>query len=79
MENTTTTVLQVVVLKTRIETDDQLTQLGELLEQVDSIIKWTVDRTDTDKVLRIETFNTTTNEIMQLLGTRQIFCEELPD
>ncbi len=79
MSNTSTLLLQVVVLKTRIHSEEDVQQLAEVLENADNILKWTVDRQDSDKVLRVETFNTTTNEIMDLLGNNQIFCEELPD
>ncbi|MES2629710.1 MAG: hypothetical protein V4616_12145 [Bacteroidota bacterium] len=79
MTQTSTLVLHVVVLKTRISTEEEVVALHDLLGGKENILKWSVDRSDCDKVLRIETFNTTTEEIMQLLGHHQIFCEELPD
>ncbi len=79
MSHQSTLLLQVVVLKTKIHSEEDVQQLAEVLENVDNILKWSVDRQDSDKVLRVETFNTTTEEIMDLLGNNQIFCEELPD
>lgn len=71
--------IQIIVLKTKIETESELRQLSDLLTPLDSVLKWTVDREDSDKVLRIETINTSTSEIMDLLAKHEIYCEELPD
>lgn len=72
----TTLNLNVLVFKTKLAAND-MTGISHLLNHKSDIIKWTVDLEDTDKVLRIETFQIEAKEIIQLLTAENHFCEEL--
>ena len=69
---------EVLVFKTNISTDSEVTLVGELLAN-ERISKWNIDREDIDNVLRIECDRTNPFVVIQRLRSAGFECEELPD
>lgn len=74
----TATGREVLVFRTNIRFKKDLRQIGPVLEKEPGVLKWNVDREDTDKVLRIESIQVTPETIIQLISREGFFCEELP-
>lgn len=69
---------KILVLRTNIDKKKKLKQINQLFKQNSSIIKWSIDMEDIDKVLRIETTaNINENDIGRFLKTISLFGEDL--
>ncbi|RPD40734.1 hypothetical protein [Chitinophaga barathri] len=74
----TVTAREVLVFRTNIRFKKDLRQIGPVLEKEPGVLKWNVDREDTDKVLRIEASQLAPEKIIQLISREGFLCEELP-
>ena len=70
---------EVLVFKTDLRSEDRLAAIKPFLDRHPGIFRWTVDRHDIDKVLRIESENVSPNDVIGLLQGGGFLCEELPD
>jgi len=70
---------EILVFKTDLISDEKLEMVKPFLDEHPGILRWTVDRHDIDKVLRIESENVSANDVIGLLQQRGFLCEELPD
>ena len=72
--------MKLFILKTDIQTEKQLAQLRPVFQQIDDITRWTIDMEDVDHVLKVETgVDSQEMEMIHLLRTKGINCEQLPD
>jgi len=69
---------EVLVFKTNIRKDSEVTLVGKLLAD-ENIPKWNIDREDIDNVLRIECDHINPFVVIQRLRAAGFECEELPD
>ena len=69
----------ILVFRTNIRFKKDLRKIAGILEPVESIITWNVDREDIDNVLRIEAKNLDTIEVNRIIQQAGYLCEELPD
>lgn len=69
----------ILIFKTNIETDDHHHHLSTVLDPHPLILNWHVDREDVDKVLRIESAQNISHEIISSIKQVGLHCEELPD
>ncbi len=74
----TATGLEVLIFRTNIRFKKDLRLVAPILDEAPGLHKWTVDREDTDKVLRIETRNPDPSPIIERVTACGYFCEELP-
>jgi hypothetical protein len=70
---------EILVFKTDLESEERLEAVKPFLDRHPGILRWTVDRYDIDKVLRIESENVSVDEVIDLLQQEGFQCEELPD
>lgn len=70
---------EILVFKTDLETEERLEAVKPFLDKHPGIFRWTVDRHDIDKVLRIESANVSADDVIDLLQQEGFLCEELPD
>ena len=70
---------EILVFKTDLESDERLEAVKPFLDKHPGILRWTVDRHDIDKVLRIESENVSVDDVIGLLQQEGFLCEELPD
>ena len=73
------TLSQILVFQTKVETAADLSRLAAILNDVPGITKWNLDRHDVDKVLRVISDELNPDDVVQLLNSNGIFCQELPD
>ncbi|MEP7141978.1 MAG: hypothetical protein ABI707_03855 [Ferruginibacter sp.] len=71
--------MKILVFKTNIRFKKDLKIVMPFLAAHKRIIKWNVDRQDTDKVLRIESASGDPLEIIKAVNEAGYHCEELPD
>lgn len=72
--------MNVLVLRTNIESSSSLTHLEEAFSSYRSIHRWTVDLEDTDRVLRIETSGVIRErEIIEIVNDLGYECQDLPE
>jgi len=71
--------MQILIFKTNISDAIQLEKIKPVLNEVPSILRWTIDQDDCDKVLRIEANNLNCTEIINKIIQNGFFCEELRD
>jgi len=72
--------MKLLILKTDIRTKRQLNQVKPVFRKMKDISKWTIDMDDTDRVLRLETkIDYQEADMIELLQSQGINCEELPD
>ena len=69
----------VLIFKTTIRFKKDVKNITPILNTEHSIIKWNVDRSDVDHILRIESFNNNINHIIKLMNNAGYACEELND
>jgi hypothetical protein len=67
----------VLVFKTNINSLEKLKKVDSTLSGRTEIEKWNVDLDDCDKVLRIETKILKTNNVLEMMRSQEIYCEEL--
>lgn len=72
--------MKLFILKTNIRTERQLRKIKPVLQQNNDITRWSIDLEDVDKVLKVETkMDSQEVEMIELLRSKGINCEELPD
>lgn len=69
----------ILVFKTNIQQDGDVQRIAQVLSKCAFIKRWNVDRTDIDKVLRIESDQAEAADIIELVTEAGFVCEELPD
>jgi hypothetical protein len=69
----------VMVFKTNIRFKKDVKAIASLMDSSSAIIKWNVDRSDVDHILRIESFNDNIQEIIDTINKAGYSCEELAD
>ncbi len=66
---------RVLVFKTDIENHEKVKLLKPVFDELHSVIEWSVDTQDVDKVLRIETKGSMTErKIIDLMSTIGVAC-----
>lgn len=75
MEN----LLQILVFKTTIKTQEDKEKIAPLLLSLPQIYRWTVDCEDCDCVLRIEAEGISEEQIIETVQRAGFECEELND
>lgn len=72
--------MKLFILKTDIRTKRQLNTIKTVLQQSNEITRWSIDLEDIDRVLKVETeMDSQEAEMVELLRSKGINCEELPD
>lgn len=71
--------MHILIFKTNIDTENAHKEVGLLLSAHQSVIDWSIDKEDIDKVLRIESQLNNTGEIISTINQAGFMCEELPD
>jgi hypothetical protein len=71
--------MKILIFKTNIRFKKDLKIIRPFLAAYEPVIKWNVDRQDTDKVLRIESASGDPLEIIKTINEAGYHCEELPD
>jgi len=71
--------MNILIFKTNIRFKKDLKKIMPFLDAHKLVIKWNVDRQDTDKILRIESTSGDTFEIIKTIKEAGYHCEELPD
>jgi copper chaperone len=79
MENESISTQFVLIFKTNIRHKDEIRQLDPIITSCPGVLKWSVDLSDIDKVLRIESKNADHSAVISLMTTAGYFCEELLD
>jgi hypothetical protein len=74
-----TTRADVLIFKTNVQLDNDVTKIATLMEREARITRWNIDREDFDKVLRIESRHLNPNEVIDLVRKAGYHCEELTD
>ncbi|GEP51130.1 hypothetical protein FNO01nite_18020 [Flavobacterium noncentrifugens] len=67
----------ILILKTDIRTEDQVTSLKPLLSDHPDVMDWSIDVDDVDCVLRVVSETLSCGQIVMLLGKSGYFCCEL--
>jgi uncharacterized radical SAM superfamily Fe-S cluster-containing enzyme len=67
----------ILIFKTNIRFKKDIKLVQPLLEKHSSILKWNIDRHDSDKVLRLEAVKNIAKEIIKQLRQAGYYCEEL--
>ena len=71
---------KVLILKTNIQTPEQVEEIGSVLRHYPFVIAWSVDIEDVDCVLRIEAFQPLSEaKVIQLVENQGFYCGVLPD
>ena len=70
---------EVLVFKTNISSDSDVGKVSQVLTSESNIARWTIDRDDIDKVLRVECDQLQPEAIVRLVHVAGFECEELPD
>jgi hypothetical protein len=70
---------EVLVFKTNISSDSDVGKVSRVLTAESNIARWTIDRDDIDKVLRVECDQLQPEAIAKLVHVAGFECEELPD
>lgn len=70
---------EVLVFKTNVSSDKEVEKVRQVLSLEGNIMRWNIDRSDIDKVLRIECDQLQPEAIIKLLCDAGFECEELPD
>lgn len=68
---------RVLVFKTNLTSSADLVQIAPLMESDTRIKKWNVDVDDRDKVLRIESGDMETRDVIKMVERAGYQCEEL--
>jgi hypothetical protein len=79
MENKYRTTRFVLVFKTNIKCKDDVRCLAPILDSSIGITKWSVDLSDVDNVLRIESEHSDCEKVITLVTNAGYICEELLD
>ncbi|KAA2245427.1 hypothetical protein F0L74_05555 [Chitinophaga agrisoli] len=71
--------INILVFKTDIRFSNDVTKVAPALNSQPAIRRWNIDRSDIDKVLRIESDSLQVQDIIGLVQQAGYHCEELPD
>lgn len=71
--------VEVLIFRTNIRFKKDLRPVSAVLDKMPGILRWNVDREDTDKVLRIESRSIPPADIIKNITRAGFHCEELPD
>jgi hypothetical protein len=77
--NETNTTQYLLIFKTNINCHKDVRCISSLLTTSVGIMKWSVDLTDIDNVLRIESEHSDHSKVISLVANAGYFCEELLD
>jgi hypothetical protein len=69
--------MQVLIFRTNINSSKEMNRLSPLLDQLANGGRWSVDLDDCDKVLRLISDSTSTQEVISYITDAGFFCEEL--
>ncbi|HEY3404491.1 MAG TPA: hypothetical protein VGK59_13975 [Ohtaekwangia sp.] len=69
----------VLVFKTDIRDEKDLGRVATQLNRQRNILRWNVDQTDIDNILRIESYAFRPEDVIALISEAGFRCEELPD
>ncbi len=69
----------ILIFKTNIQTDDHHQEISSVLDSHPLITNWHIDKEDVDKVLRIESPDNISHDIISTINKAGFVCEELPD
>ncbi|WP_448702176.1 hypothetical protein ACFGVR_07635 [Mucilaginibacter sp. AW1-3] len=69
--------MHILIYKTNIRYKRDLQNIAPVINSIPSVKLWNVDRTDIDKVLRIEATNNDTEAIRNKIQYAGYLCEEL--
>jgi tRNA G26 N,N-dimethylase Trm1 len=72
-------IVDILVFKTNIRLKKDVRKIATLFDGHPLIKRWSVDITDIDKVIRIESINLLPGEVINALESAGYCCEELPD
>jgi hypothetical protein len=67
----------ILIFKTNISSQAQKENAKQILDNIDHIHEWSIDMEDVDRVLRVVSHNTNTNEIINKLTKAGYECSEL--
>ncbi len=67
----------ILVFKTSVKTDEDITKLKPKLDGLSNIITWNFDLEDCDNILRIDTSEISPKDIINLLKEANFECQEL--
>jgi hypothetical protein len=71
--------MNILIFKTNIRRKKDVGVIEPLLSADESIVRWNVDRQDTDNVLRVVTTSNDPIDIIKTINEAGYHCEELPD
>ena len=72
--------MELLIFKTNIKTRKNAKTIKSLFEYQSSIINWSIDLEDIDKVLKVSIAETLTeNDIKNFIKAKGFHCEALPD
>ena len=71
--------MNILIFKTNIRFKKDLGIIEPFLAACKSIVRWTVDRDDTDRILRVVSTSADTRGIIKTINEAGYYCEELPD
>lgn len=71
------TTMEVLVFKTNLQQADDVERVTSTMNDEQRILRWTVDREDCDKVLRVESDRILADEVAALIRQAGYSCEEL--
>ena len=69
----------ILVFKTNLAFKKDIKKLSEFLGLQQDIIRWNVDLSDVDRILRIEPAQISANKIIEIVTAAGYSCEELMD
>lgn len=69
--------MEILVFKTSVLYHHQVEGLQAKLDEVSGAGNWNFDLEDCDKVLRVVSFNASTQDVIHLIQKEGFFCEEL--
>ena len=71
--------MEIFVFKTNLSSTKLIRAAKPILQNIEGILRWNIDREDVDKVLRVEARNIMPSMIINAFNNAGFACEELPD
>lgn len=71
--------MTILIFKTNIRFKKDLKKIEPVLNNIEDVVKWNIDRQDIDNVLRVEAKTNNLEEIINSVKQEGYLCEELPD
>lgn len=69
----------ILVFKTNLENKKQIKEVQPALDSLEGINSWNTDLEDCDRILRIVSYGTNPETVIQQMNTLGYNCEELAD